>query len=597
MATSVSPGECGKRLLPVIIDELAREDPDRPWGSIPRDDYDLSQGYADISYLSLANAINKLAWMLEKSVGRSETFETIAYLGTPDVRYHMMQMAACKTGHKVLYSSQLNSLSVHLSLMKNTDCKYLFSAIGVNVSDILKERPMDAFVVPELDGLIDLEDKVPHYPYTKKFEDALHDPSVQRETKPIVYTHAMISTQDAQELLPDVCGRKHLQSLHKPGKGVRFIMVTLPFHALSASFAMIMSVFGGGVFVPGFAHRAVRPEEICDILDYANVTQALFTPWMMDHIARQPNAQSYIEPFDSAMYCGANISDTTAKIWAKWTTFQSAWGATETLAPPQLVGDVEDHEYVFFDPIYSGIEFRDVETTYTVDDGTEIPLYEMVFTISPGMASVASWHANSGVDIGAIASSKGSAVEKTKGGQPELRIGDIWTPHPDPKKSQFAWRFIGRADDIISFTSGVNYHPGPMEKLIKSRDGVSEVLILGRGHRQPLVMVELHAKRGEFDDEIEKRKLWESCIEAGNSSVPAHRRVAYSHILVLPIGSLIRTLKGNVMRKQTEHKFSAVISEIYEKFGDEWQDNRERYGSISKSVSLEVSVEQRDPAS
>lgn len=71
----------------------------------------------------------------------------------------------------------------------------------------------------------------------------------------------MISTQDAQELLPDVCGRKRLQGLHKPGKGVRFIMVTLPFHALSAGFALIMSVFGGGVFIPGkfaFLARFVR---------------------------------------------------------------------------------------------------------------------------------------------------------------------------------------------------------------------------------------------------------------------------------------------------------------------------------------------------
>lgn len=85
-------------------------------------------------------------------------------------------MAVCKTGHKVLYSSQLNSLAVHLSLMEKTDCKYMFSAIGVNVSDIVKDRPMDAFIVPELDNLIDLEDKVPQYPYTKKFEEAVHDP-------------------------------------------------------------------------------------------------------------------------------------------------------------------------------------------------------------------------------------------------------------------------------------------------------------------------------------------------------------------------------------------------------------------------------------
>ncbi|KAG6362237.1 hypothetical protein INS49_010467 [Diaporthe citri] len=438
----------------------------------------------------------------------------------------------------------------------------MFSAIGVNVSDILKDRPMDAFIVPELDNLIDLEDKVPHYPYTKTFEEAAHDPYMILHTsgstgdpKPIVYTHAMISTQDAQELLPDVCGRKR------------------------------------------FAHRAVRPEEICDILDYANVTRALFTPWMMDQIARQPNAQSYIEPFDSAMYCGANISDTTARIWAQWTTFQSAWGATETLAPPQLVGDNEDHEYVFFDPIYSGIHFRDVETTYTVDDGTEIPLYEMVFTVYPKMAHVASWHANSGVDIEAIASSEGIASEVANRTYPELRIGDIWTPHPDPAKSQYAWRFVGRADDIITFTSGVNYHPGPMEKSIKSEDAVTEVLILGRGHRQPVLLVELHAKEGEFDAEEEKRKLWATRIEGANSSVPVHGRVAYSHILVLPAGSLIRTLKGNVMRRQTESKFSDLIDEVYEKSGDEWQDNRERYASISKSVSLEVSVEEQGSAS
>lgn len=91
MAKYISPGECGKRLLPVIIDQLAHEDPERPWGSIPLDDYDLSQGYADISYAALANAINKLAWMVEKSIGRSQSFETIAYLGTPDVRYHMVR--------------------------------------------------------------------------------------------------------------------------------------------------------------------------------------------------------------------------------------------------------------------------------------------------------------------------------------------------------------------------------------------------------------------------------------------------------------------------------------------------------------------------
>lgn len=87
-----------------------------------------------------------------------------------------MQMAVCKTGHKVLYSSQLNSLAVHLSLMKQTDCKHIFSAVGVNVSDIIGSRPMGAYDVPELEELLDMEDKVPHFPYTKTFEEAFHEP-------------------------------------------------------------------------------------------------------------------------------------------------------------------------------------------------------------------------------------------------------------------------------------------------------------------------------------------------------------------------------------------------------------------------------------
>lgn len=313
----------------------------------------------------------------------------------------------------------------------------------------------------------------------------------------------------------------------------------------------------------------------------------------MDAIAKRPDAQAYIEPFDSAMYCGAVLPEDVARIWAQWTPVRPAWGATETLAPPQLVAENEDYTYVLFDPVYSGIDFRDVDTTYAAEDGSEIPLYEMVFTISQETAPVASWHANRGIDVAAVAAGKASSG-KTGGKYPELRIGDVWTPHPDPTKAQFAWRFIGRIDDIISFSSGVNYHPGPMEKMIHREEIVSEVLVLGTGHRQPVALIQLHAKEGEFDAEEVKAELWESCIEPGNSIIPAHGRLSYSHVVIFPAGSFVRTLKGNVIRKQTERKFLGTLDSIYAKFGDEWQDGRDRYGSISKSVSLEVSVEIQD---
>lgn len=52
----------------------------------------------------------------------------------------------------------------------------MFSAVGVNVSDIIRSRPMTAHAVPELEELLDVQDKVPYFPYTKTFEEAVNDP-------------------------------------------------------------------------------------------------------------------------------------------------------------------------------------------------------------------------------------------------------------------------------------------------------------------------------------------------------------------------------------------------------------------------------------
>lgn len=101
--------------------------------------------------------------------------------GQADIRYHMMQMAVCKTGHKVLFSSQINSKDVHVSLMEQTDCNIFFSGLGVHVDDILAARPMKHVVIPDLEDLLD-QSKAPHYPYEKTFEEAKHDPYVVLHT-------------------------------------------------------------------------------------------------------------------------------------------------------------------------------------------------------------------------------------------------------------------------------------------------------------------------------------------------------------------------------------------------------------------------------
>lgn len=79
------PVDCGRRLLPTVIDQRARNEPDSAWCSLPVDDYDLSKGFEDISIGRFANAINRLAWFIESAVGKSSTFETVAYLGVVSI--------------------------------------------------------------------------------------------------------------------------------------------------------------------------------------------------------------------------------------------------------------------------------------------------------------------------------------------------------------------------------------------------------------------------------------------------------------------------------------------------------------------------------
>lgn len=96
----VSPEIRGRRLLPNVVDNLASSDPTRTFASIPLS-YNLQDGFRDITYKEFARAIDRCAWWMEESLGGSQTFETLNYVGPQDLRYAMLLFAAIKTGYQV----------------------------------------------------------------------------------------------------------------------------------------------------------------------------------------------------------------------------------------------------------------------------------------------------------------------------------------------------------------------------------------------------------------------------------------------------------------------------------------------------------------
>lgn len=69
-----------------------------------------------------------------------------------------------------------------------------------------------------------------------------------------------------------------------------------------------MSVFGEGILCPGFRHRAITTGDIREYLEFAKVTKAALTPWMMEDVARKPNPERYIKPFTSVLFGGGELN-------------------------------------------------------------------------------------------------------------------------------------------------------------------------------------------------------------------------------------------------------------------------------------------------
>lgn len=91
----------GERLLPRVLDDYAEVEPERLYASIPRLATDLSHGFLNITAKDMAHCVDVLAHQVEGVFGRSSNFETICYLGPPDLRGAMIFFAAVKRGYKV----------------------------------------------------------------------------------------------------------------------------------------------------------------------------------------------------------------------------------------------------------------------------------------------------------------------------------------------------------------------------------------------------------------------------------------------------------------------------------------------------------------
>ena len=88
----------GRRLIASRIDELAHQDPNGVWISIPS--ARPIEGLRDFTWAEGANAINRAAWWLESKLGYGSGQGPVAHMGPQDIRHIILLVAAIKTKHR-----------------------------------------------------------------------------------------------------------------------------------------------------------------------------------------------------------------------------------------------------------------------------------------------------------------------------------------------------------------------------------------------------------------------------------------------------------------------------------------------------------------
>lgn len=90
----------GRRLIPQLISERAEREPSKVFASIPISN-NPEFGFTDVSYATMAKAVDRASWWLYETMARSRSQEVLAYMGPNDLRYPIFVVAAMKCGYTV----------------------------------------------------------------------------------------------------------------------------------------------------------------------------------------------------------------------------------------------------------------------------------------------------------------------------------------------------------------------------------------------------------------------------------------------------------------------------------------------------------------
>ncbi len=527
------------RLLPHVIDDRGRASSDELFGAIPVSQ-NIEDGFRDVTYRQLANAINKCAHWFEARIGRSEHRETIAYMGPNDVGYHIIAFGLAKIGYVAFFPSPRNSLEAQLALLDGTNCNIFLlpETVPPPLQTILKNRP--SLKTIQLGRITDwiFGETVPECSWNATYESVKYDPFVILHTsgstgipKPINITHGLISSGDCYRRFTDRTPSKQTEVLWDACTGKRTLIYAPLFHAAGVfSSILCLHTDWKPVFAPPGLFTADKAAQIIE----TGAVQIMFTiTGILGDMAKSNAHLETLKKVERVVSAGAKMPKEQGDEVVKRTQFINALSATETAIPPCLTNQ-EDWDYVSFPP-EAGVELRPVA-------GAEEDLFEMFVVRKKELERT-------------------QDVFFTFPHLNEYATKDVFSRHPHKPG---LWLYEGRQDDIIVFDNGEKHNPVTFEAQVGCHPKVDGCLVIGTGRFEAALIVEPNVAIETADQrETLKNELWPT-VQAANEVCVAHGRISRDLVLfTFPGKPLLRTAKGSILRQKNIDAHQNEIDQLY----------------------------------
>jgi thioester reductase-like protein len=285
-------------------------------------------------------------------------------------------------------------------------------------------------------------------------------------------------------------------------------------------------------------------QNLYDALQVAKPEQISAVPYVIKLLAEKPAGVQELAKAKLVLYGGSSCPDDLGdRLVAQGVNLVANYGATETgqimtsFRPP---GDTE-WQYMRL--------HRPVADLTLMDE------------ISPGVFEC--------VALDGLPS-KGPSNSKppfsAKNPENSFRTADLFTRHPDPRKSNY-YKYLSRLDDRITLVNGEKVLPIPIEGRVREEETVRECVVFGFQRTVPGALIfRAEGKAANLNDREYLEAIWPA-VEAANARAETFSRIPKELVIIKAADvKYPGTDKGTFIRAQVYQQFDGDIKAAYAAF-------------------------------